>query len=168
MASSSTYYHYQDAQGVEVIVQRLEDVPIKYRAQAKRLDLGKDSAPALPKEDRSEPPVFVSAPAPPKEFWSGIHWPSVALGAAISMAAGMVFVVLLRRRSRILALLIGMVAMMAAGVGYLTLLRRHLGLGNAGLATPATIMDDARAAATTAQKRYDQQEKTLDQINNLR
>jgi hypothetical protein len=168
MASPSTYYHYQDEQGVEVIVARLEEVPIKYRAQAKRLDMGKDSSPALPQEVRLEQPVFASGPVPPKEFWSAIHWPSVALGAAISMAAGLVFALLLRRRSRGLALLVGMVAMLAAGVGYLTLLRRHLGLGGAGLATPATILNDARGAAIRAQQRYDQQDKTLDQINNLR
>jgi len=168
MASASTYYHYQDAEGVEVIVQRLEEVPVKYRAQAKRLDMTKEPAPALSKDVRIEAAAPSLAPGPSQEFWRAIHWPSVVLGAVISLAAGMVFVVLLRRRSRVVSLLVGTLAMMAFGVGYLTLLRHQVGLRSTGVATPATILEDARAAATTAQKRYDQQEKTLDQINNLR
>jgi hypothetical protein len=169
MASASSFYHYQDAEGVEVIVQRLEEVPVKYRAQAKRVDLSKEPAPVSSKTVRMEAPVLPSTGMrPDKEFWSTIHWPSFVVGAVISLAAGLVFVVLLRRRSRVVSLLVGALAMMAFGVGYLTILRHQVGLRSTGLATPATIIDDARSAATTAKTRYDQQEKTLDQINNMR
>lgn len=169
MGSATSYYHYKDAEGVEVIVQRLDEVPIKYRAQAQKLDLSKGPVWASPKSTPIELPAVPStAQAPSKEFWRAIHWPSFAVGAVISLAAGMVFALLLRRRSRILSILVGMVAMMAFGIGYLTFLRHQVGLRSTGLATPATIIDDARAAASTAQKRYDLQEKTLDQINNMR
>lgn len=169
MASATSYYHYKDAEGVDVIVQRLDEVPIKYRAQAEKLDLSKGPVLPAPKSAQIElPAVPSSGQAPSQEFWRAIHWPSFAVGAVISLAAGMVFVFLLRRRSRILSVLVGMVAMMVVGIGYLTFLRHQVGLRSTGLATPATIIDDARAAASTAQKRYDQQEKTLDQINNMR
>jgi hypothetical protein len=169
MASATRFFHYRDDQGVEVIVQRLDDVPMRYRAQVKRLDLGKEPAPALSNDVRLEPPaVPVSVPAPNKDFWHAVHWPSFAVGAVIALTAGMVLVLLMRRRSRILSLLVGTLAMMTFGIGYLTYLRHQVGLRSTGLATPATIIDDARAAAATAQKRYDQQEQTLDQINNLR
>lgn len=166
MASPSSFYHYQGADGVEVIVQRLEDVPIKYRAQAKKLDLSQE---AVPKKLPSELPVAPPAGlAPGQESLMGLHWPSFALGAVISLVAGMAFFVLLRRRSRLVSMLVGLLAMLAFAVGYLTFLRHQVGLRSRGLATPATIIDDARAAASTAQKHYEQQEKTLDQINNMR
>lgn len=169
MASANSFFHYRDAEGVDVIVQRLDEVPIKYRAQAEKLDMSKGPVWAAPKSTQIELPVAPSqGQAPSQEFWRAIHWPSFAVGAVISLAAGMVFVLLLRRRSRILSVLVGMVAMMAFGLGYLTYLRHQVGLRTTGLATPATIIDDARAAASTAQKRYDLQEKTLDQINNMR
>jgi hypothetical protein len=168
MASANSFYHYRDAEGVDVIVQRLEDIPAKYRAQVERLDMTKKPAPVLSKDVRMETPVLPSTGVPPdRELSSAIHWPSFVVGAVISLAAGLVFVVLLRRRSRVVSLLVGVLAMMAFGVGYLTILRHQLGMRSTGLATPATVIDDARAAAATAKTRYDQQEKTLDQINNM-
>ena len=70
----------------------------------------------------------------------------------------------LRRHPRLLSVLVTALAMLALSVGYLTLVRRQAGLPTAGWATPATILDDARSAAAAAQKRIDQQEKTLDEI----
>jgi hypothetical protein len=166
--ASASFYHYQDTEGVDVIVQRLDDVPVKYRAAVKKVDLDKQPA-ALPKDVQTEIPAAPSAAlAPSQQSWRAIHWPSFVVGAVISLGAGLIFVVLLRRRSRILSVLVGALAMMAFGVGYLTFLRHQVGPRSTGLATPATVLDDARAAAATAQKRYDQQEKTLDQINNMR
>jgi hypothetical protein len=169
MASANSFFHYRDAEGVDVIVQRWEEIPAKYRAQAERLDLTQKPAPVLSREVRMETPALpATGVAPAQEFWSTIHWPSFVVGAVISLAAGLFFPVLLRRRSRVVSLLVGALAMMAFGIGYLTFLRHQVGLRSTGLATPATIIDDARAAASTAQKRYQQQEKTLDQINNMR
>ena len=162
--ASASFYHYQNAEGVEVIVQRFDDVPVMYRAAVKKVDLDA----ALPKNVQIEIPAAPSPLAPGKEFWRAIHWPSFVVGAVISLGTGLVFVLLLRRRSRILSVLVGALAMMAFAVGYLTFLRHQAGLRSTGLATPATVLDDAREAAATAQKRYDQQEKTLDQINNMR
>lgn len=169
MASANSFFHYRDAEGVDVIVQRWEEIPAKYRAQAERLDLTTKPAPALSRDVRMETPALPSTGVPPaQEFWSTIHWPSFVVGAVISLAAGLVFAVLLRRRSRIVSLLVGALAMMAFGIGYLTYLRHQVGLRSPGLATPATVIDDARAAAASAKTRLDLQEKTLDQINNMR
>jgi hypothetical protein len=167
MASGTTFFHYQDAQGVEVIVQSLDDVPANFRAQVKRVDLGKEPALAAPREVQAQQ-AALPLPTSTKEYGRSIHWPSFAAGAAISLVAGMAFVLLLRRHARLLSLLVGVLAMMAFGIGYLTLLRRQVGLPSAGLSTPATILDDARGAAAAAQKRFQQDEKTLDQINNMR
>lgn len=169
MASGTTFFHYQDDQGVEVIVQSLDEVPAKFRAQVKRVDLGKEAAPASQKEIQTgQAIVALPNPASDKEYGRSMHWPSFAAGTVISLVVGMAFVLLLRRHARLLSLLVGVLAMMAFGIGYLTLLRRQVGLPAAGLSTPATILDDARGAAAAAQKRLQQDEKTLDQINNMR
>jgi hypothetical protein len=47
VASTTSYYSYTDANGVEVIVQRVTDIPEQYREQAKHIDLSKPAI-ALP------------------------------------------------------------------------------------------------------------------------
>jgi hypothetical protein len=60
MATSSSFFSYTDAQGVEVIVQRLADVPEQYRAQVKHIDLSKPAITLRPGSgERAQTPPAV-------------------------------------------------------------------------------------------------------------
>jgi hypothetical protein len=174
MPSPRSFYHYTDAEGVEVIVQQLEDVPAEYRAQAQLVEAAR-TAPGTPAAVAGNAPADQAGPATHplagvvgRTSFPSLHWPSFAVGAGSALIAGLVLVLAFRRHSRVFSLLIGGLAMLAFGVGYLTFLRQQVRPSPAGLATPATILDDARRAAAASQKQIKQQEQTLDQINNMR
>jgi hypothetical protein len=170
MASGRGFYTYKDADGVDVIVQNLKEVPAEYRSQARLLEPGSVSAPASRKAqaDGSEPGARVETTTASIGHGFSVHWPSFAVGAGTSSIVGLVLVLVLRRHSRVLSLLVAALGMVAFGVGYLTFLRQQVGLQPAGWATPATILNDARSAAAAAQKQIDKQEKALNEIDKTR
>jgi len=157
MASSNSFFSYTDSAGVEVIVQRLADVPEQYRAQVKHIDLSKPAITLRPGSGESSPtPSAV------------LHVPSFVLGAGTVLVLGCVAMLVFRRAHRLLALIVGVVVMAALGVGYLTYVRRQARLPGSGLATPATILDDARAAAGALDERYKEQERVLNEVDKQR
>jgi hypothetical protein len=157
MATSSSFFSFTDAQGIEVIVQRLADVPEPYRAQVKHIDLSKPAITLHPgsRESSQTPPAV-------------LHVPSFVLGAGTALVLGCLAVLVFRRAHRLLALVIGVVVMAALGLGYMTYVRRQAGLPGAGLATPATILNDARAAAGALDERQKQQERLLNELDKQR
>ena len=157
MATSSSFFSYTDAQGVDVIVQRLADVPEQYRAQVKHIDLSKPAITLRPGSGER-------AQTPP----AALHVPSFVLGAGTALVLGCVAMVVFRRAHRFLALVVGVVVIAALGVGYLTLVRRQAGLPGSGMATPATILDDARAAAGALDERHKEQERVLNELDKQR
>ena len=165
MASNTSFFSFSDANGVEVIVQRLTDVPEQYRAQAKHIDLSK---PAI---TLSSSPSE-NAPARPCGKGTFLHVPSfiagAGAGAGTALVLGLVAVLAFRRASRVLALVVGVVVMAALGIGYMTYVRRQAGLPGSGVATPATLLDDARAAAGALNERHMEQERTLNEIDKQR
>jgi hypothetical protein len=161
MASGNSFYCFTDAKGVEVIVQRFADVPEQYRAQAKHIDLSK---PAI---TLSSSPSE-NAPASPCGKGTFLHVPSFIAGAVTALVLGLVAVLAFRRANRFLALVVGVAVMAALGVGYMTYVRRQAGLSRSGLATPATLLDDARAAAGALNERQWEQERALNEIDKQR
>ena len=122
MASANSFYSFTDADGVQVIVQRLADVPEQYRAQAKHIDLSK---PAITLS--SSPSV--NAPASPGGKGTFPHVPSfiagAGAGAGTALVLGLVAVLVFRRAHRFLALMVGAAVMAALGIGYMTYVRRQ-------------------------------------------
>ena len=165
MAAGNSFYSFTDAKGVEVIVQRMTDVPEQYRAQAKHIDLSK---PAITLSSRPRE----NAPASSGGKGTFLHVPSfiagAGAGAGTALVLGLVAVLAFRRASRILALVVGVVVMAALGIGYMTYVRRQAGLPGSGLATPATLLDDARAAAGALNERHMEQERALNEIDKQR
>jgi hypothetical protein len=169
MASGRGFFTYKDGDGVDVIVQNLKEVPPEYRAQARLLEPGSVS-PSSQKAQADGPGPAARVETTTASIGRGfsVHWPSFAVGAGTSFIVGLVLVLVLRRHSRVLSLLVAALGMVAFGVGYLTFLRQQVGLKPAGWATPATILDDARSAAAAAQKQINQQEKALNEIDKTR
>jgi hypothetical protein len=161
MASGNSFYSFTDADGVQVIVQRLADVPEPYRAQAKHIDLSK---PAI----TLSPNPSVNAPARPSGKGTFLHAPSFIAGAGTALVLGLVAVLAFRRAHRFLALMVGVAVMAALGIGYMTYVRRQARLPGSGLATPATLLDDARAATGALNERHVEQERALDKIDKQR
>jgi hypothetical protein len=167
MASKNNFFSYTDAQGVEVVVQGLAEVPEQYRAQAKHIDLSK---PALTLPSRPDDVVQTTTanarPSGGKE--ATLHVPSFLLGGGTALVLGCVALLVFRRAHRMVAVMVGVAVMAALGVGYWTYVRRQAGLPGSGLATPATLLDDARAAADGLNKRHMEQNRALDEIDKQR
>ena len=167
MASSTSFFSYTDANGVQVIVQKLADVPEQYREQVKHIDLSKPAItlPASPSENAQATPADGLGLCRKGTF---LNVPSFILGAGTGLALGCVAVLALRRASRLLSLVVAVVVMAALSLGYITYVRRQAGLPGSGLATPAILMDDARAAAGTLNKRNLEQQRALDELDKQR
>jgi len=79
MATSSSFFSYTDAQGVDVIVQRLADVPEQYRAPRSSTSICPKPAITL------RPGSGERAQTPP----AALHVPSFVLGAGTGAGARM-------------------------------------------------------------------------------
>jgi hypothetical protein len=169
MASSTSYYSYTDIHGVEVIVQRFADVPEQYREQAKHIDLSKPAItlPASPSQNSTLQTALVDAMGACGKG-TLLHVPSFIIGAGTALALGLVAMLAFRRANRFLALVASAVVVAALGLGYMTYVRRQAGLPGPALATPATLLDDARAAAGALNKRQVEQEQALDEVDKQR
>ncbi len=83
------------------------------------------------------------------------------MGAVTAVSVGLVVWLALRRTSRVLSLAFAALIMAVLGLGYLAYIRQQTGLPPAGLTTPAVLIDDARNAAGTIDKRYKEQEREI-------
>jgi len=158
MKESGSFYSYIDTQGVDVIVQSLADVPEQYRAQVKHIDLSKPAItlPSGPGEASKVTPE------------TSVHVPSFFLGAGAATVLGLLGMVAFRKAHRILGVAAAVAVMAALGIGYMTFVRRHAGLRGAGLVTPASLLDDARAAAGALNERHREQEHVLNELDKQR
>ena len=165
MAANSSFFVYTDASGADVIVQRLADVPEPYRAQARQFDLSKPAKTvSAQRDDDCDPTQDATSRAPTAAegragIASAFHGPSFAMGAVTAVSLGLVVWLALRRTSRVLSLAFAALIMAVLGFGYLAYIRQQTGLPPAGLTTPAVLIDDARNAAGTVDKRYKGQER---------
>jgi len=167
MASSTDFYSFTDGKGVQVIVQRLADVPEQYRSQVKHIDLSKPAIarPTSPSENAQGTPTDAFGLCGKGAF---LNVPSFIIGAGTGLALALVAMLALRRTNRFLSLALGVVVVAALGMGYLTYVRRQARLPGSGLATPATLLDDARTAASSLNNRHMEQERVLDEIDKQR
>jgi hypothetical protein len=166
MASKTDYFSYTDAQGTEVIVQQLNEVPAQYRAKAKHIDLSK---PAFTLRAPSSQPAAargngVCLPGHATCF----HWPSVAVGASAALVLGLAAVLLLRRARWLFWAMLGLAAVTVLSTAYLGYIRYQTSGAPAGLASPADIIGDAKRAADALKRSNEAQERLLKDIENQR
>jgi len=165
MAAKPTFFAYTDAAGVDVVVQKLADIPEQYRAQARPLDLAKPVKPVpATRVDDHGPTQTVTASAVAEAKQGAVsvfHGPSFAMGAVTAVSVGLVVWLSFRRTGRALSLVFGVLIMAALGLGYLSYVRKQTGLPPAGLTTPAVLINDARNAAGAADRHYKEQEQEI-------
>jgi hypothetical protein len=167
MPSTNSFYSFTDGNGVEVIVQRLADVPEQYREQAKHIDLSKPAIP-LPASlggNAQTTPLDALGSHGKGAF---LNVPSFIIGTGTGLALGLVGALVFRRASRLVSLVLAVLAVTALAVGYLTYVRRQVRLPGSGMATPGTLLDDARAAAGALNKRNLEQDRALNDIDKQR
>jgi hypothetical protein len=156
------YFTYTDGNGVQVIVERLADVPTKYRADVGYIDL-------------SKPPVKVAdvgaRPVPAQKAGNlclgegaCLHITSFLLGAAAALVLGGAGLLLFRRSLRLLGVLAGIVLVAALTVALLTYARSEIGLQPKGLVTPKVLVDEARATVKAVDEHHRTQAHSIDEI----
>jgi hypothetical protein len=168
-----SYFTYTDANGVQVVVDRLADVPEQYRAEAKHIDLSKPALdiPAIESRVASEGrPV---SPSPAGKLCLGetpgcIHAWSFLLGAAVALVMGGVGMLVFRKSARLVAIVAGIIIVAALTTAILTHARRQSGLPGDGLVTPGALLDDARAAAKAVNEHHREQARSLDELEQQR
>lgn len=161
VGAQDDYFTYTDAGGVQVIVGRLADVPQPYRAQAKHIDLTKPAL-RMPSVATGKAGEASAAKLCLPASTACVHATSFLIGAAVALVLGGVGVLAFRKAARLVTLVAGIVVVGALVAAYLTAIRRAAGLPGDGLATPARLIDDSRAAAKAMEDHYRQQAGSLD------
>jgi len=168
-----SYFTYTDTNGVQVVVDRLADVPEQYRAQAKHIDLSKPALDVSAIESRvaSESRPVSSPPA--GRLCLGdtpgcVHAWSFLLGAAVALVLGGVGMLVFRKSARLVAIVAGIIVVAALTTAILTHVRRQAGLPGDGLVTPGALLDDARAAAKAVDDHHRKQARSLDELEQQR
>lgn len=147
--NAATFYRYRDAQGRTVIVDAPSKVPGSARGSVERISLGpRDTSLGLPRGFE-------------------LHGPSFAIGVFCAVLVGLVLLGT-RRRSRLLrvALVLGVAALL--GGAYLGWSRRLAGQSDALLATPDTLIQDARDAVEKMNARTREQQRVLRELEGER
>jgi len=169
MASNTSFFSFADTNGVEVIVQRLTDVPEQYRAQAKHIDLSKPAINLPARLSENSPAQTKPADAlGPCGKGTILNVPSFIIGTGTGLILGLIAMLVFRRSNRFLSLAFGVAVMAMLGIGYMTYVRQKAGLMGSALATPATLLDDARSAVGALNKRNVEQERALKEIDKQR
>ena len=164
----ASYFTYTDASGVQVIVDRLADVPAEYRAGAEYIDLSKPALDASRIENR---PVVAMSPAGKLclgETVGCLHATSFLVGAAVALVLGGVAMLAFRKSARLVAIVASMLIVAALTTALLTYARRQAGLPGDGLVTPGVLLDDARAAAKALDDHHREQARSIDETEKLR
>lgn len=166
MATKTDYFSYTDAQGTEVIVQHLNEVPAQYQAKAKHIDLSKPAF--TPRIPDSHTAAVRGNGVCLEGLSTCFHWPSVVVGAATALALGLGAVLLLRRARRLFWSLIGLAVVTVLSTAYLGYIRYQASGAPAALASPADLIDDARRAASSMKRTSETQERLLKDIERQR
>ncbi len=155
-----TFWTYKDANGVDVVVQRFEDVPAQYRGRATTLDAASMEKVKRTTDLVGHAPADIVAHRPA----FSLDMPSFVAGAGSALFVAMIVFVLFRRRSRLVGMMLGALLMTAVAVGYLTYVRQSAGLGAGSIGTPTAIIEDAKNATEALKKQMEKQEAALREV----
>ncbi len=150
------FYRVRDAHGREYIANTVDQLPEALRSKAERVEL-----PPHP-----EPSVLSGLDASTLRP-GAVHWPSFALGASTMVVLVVGFSLVRKAGAPAIRLaLFGLVCVLIAGL-YLGMLRRMSGqAGTQGswLASPTTIVDDARRTVHQANEAAQERDKMLREL----
>jgi hypothetical protein len=148
------FYRYTDGTGRVVIVSSKAQIPAALRDQAQRIEL--DGTP--------ENLVPASVPAAQARLGS-FHAPSFLLGLGAALLVGTVLFSFRRGGASMVAKLLGGAALMFVLAGaYFGWLRRTTGQSDSLVSSPTELVDDARRAVEKVERRREEQEQVLEEI----
>jgi hypothetical protein len=148
----TTFYRYHDARGQLVIVDSISRVPSSARDSVETVVL------APPRE-----PVSIGGLSA-----QTLHWPSFAAGAVCALLVGLAALGLRRAGTPMLRFaLIGGLVLLGAGA-YFGWLRRVTGQNESMVSSPAALIDDARSAVESMNRRTREQERVLKELESQR
>lgn len=153
-ASGSAFYRYRDPSGRLVIVDSLARVPSSARGAVETVVLAPTSGTGLL--------------ALPTRLAQDFHAPSFIVGALLTLALGALWLLSRRSQSRLLRLALFGGLVLAGSSAYLGWVRRTTGQGDSLVASPAALVDDARAAVQKMNERSREQQRVLEQLENER
>jgi hypothetical protein len=164
--TKSKFFTYEDGEGHVYIVDSLEQIPNKYRELANEVKLGDRlrEAKKLPKKSLKEAKKVQREVGDVVPFVNDLDLPSVAVGFAASLVVFLALAVVRKSLGLVLKLGLLLLIICLLGGAYFGWLRRASGMGDDALASPKTLIDDAKRAASDYQKKLDGQEKTLKKI----
>ena len=150
---AAAFYRYRDSSGRVVIVDSLSRVPSSQRAAAETVVLA--------------PVGESSAASTARELARDLHMPSFIAGVGLALLLGLVLVLVGRKLGRFFqaALVIGAVGL--GVVAYFGWLRRTTGQSGDLLASPSTLIEDARGAVRKMNERTEQQQRTLKELEHV-
>jgi hypothetical protein len=158
-SQAQAFYRWVDADGRLHVVSSLDDVPLGARKGVERVELNAaEQAVEHAAQPRSAGQPFGSGQLP------ALDWLSFGAGFGLALALTLLFRWLpagLRWLPR-LAIVAGVAALLAGA--YLGALRRSTGAGTATLATPGTLIEDAKSAVEKMNLRQKEQEQELQRI----
>lgn len=144
--AGAQFYRYRTADGRTVIVDSLSNVPPAERAHVERVTLPSDGG------------QLVTTAV------NQLDWPSFAAGFGLALVVGAVLSALFRRSGKALAGLLAVGLLVAGSGAYLGLIRRSTGQGQALLASPQQVIDDAKKAVEQMKDAQRTQEQTIRDI----
>jgi hypothetical protein len=151
-AEGAQFYRYTD-EGRVVIVDSLSRIPARLRGSAESI--------------RLEPPSSVSLPAL-RELPERVHWPSFGAGAGAALVVTLAVLALRGRLNGVMrwALVVGVLAVGAGA--YFGWLRRMGGQSEQLLASPQSLIEDARATVERMNERTRAQQRELHELETER
>jgi hypothetical protein len=179
-SSGAVLYRYQDASGIEHLADSLSEVPAALRSHAVAVQGDVTvSSPSVGERVHDEAELrSLQATAAAKVgarraeqalesvgWRMKLHLPSLGIGAGLTLALVLGLSALRRRPGRFLRLAFGLALAVAMGVGYLSWIRLATGVGSGGMATPASMINEARRAADAARTHAASQETLLEEID---
>lgn len=154
--NGTTLFSYKDKDGVDVVVDRLEDVPQEYRGKMKVMTLEGVAQDVTPKAAAAPPPATAQLPR--------MDLSSVAVGAAGGLFVGVLAGLVMGRlggRGRLLGMVMTFAVMVGVMGLYLTFARQQMGIQSG---SPKTIIDDTQAAKQQIQNTHEEKMKALNTI----
>ena len=164
--TKSKFFTYEDGEGHVYIVDSIEQIPKKYRELAEEVRLGDrlKEAKKLQQKSLKQAKKVQRDVGDVVPFVNDLDLPSVAVGFALSLVVVLALAMVKKTLGLMLKLaLLGVIVCLLAGA-YFGWLRRASGLGDDQLASPKTVIEDAKRAASDFQRKIDDQERTLKKI----
>ncbi|MFC1641899.1 hypothetical protein ACFL5O_04305 [Myxococcota bacterium] len=151
--TTSVYFRYTDHDGGVHIVDSLSLVPRAARSRVQRIEL---TPPPRAHSDSA-------SPKPPETPWH-FDGPSFGVGAGFAVMLGLVLWMLRRRPGLVLKIALPAAAATLLAGAYFAWLRKMSGHKDSQFSSPQDLVQDARSAVQSMNRRQKEQERLLREI----